>query len=547
MGKEKQLINTESIATQKNIQLLSIFLNERTPNLFLASWNTADFAKEILDVLGKTNDEIIVYFINKQKLFEAEAIIDKLFSKKAKVHREKYYSLIYEKACDILRERCVNNEVHMPLIRYVSQIFHNNFVKVDNQILFLANLHRFCIELLEMQNRCADISTIEIVRSFGENWARPKFEMTVPSKLIKEKTYGTKQKDIPFTKMIESSEMLLPKWESLRDNERLSIFYDETKKCVIIKPNKDITYYEICWEPVSKKLFDRLASLDSFLGKRIKWTNRKVTYVSSDTGESPEDAIKCSLDDNLNNKERCYIIPSTLHDDEIDCLRVSWSNELISFIYPKDSLMGKDISLVEIENAQKTLIDLYTLEKVEMKVHWTDYIITNIDIVTNRYASIIITWKKYSRIKTDNDKCLFLDPLDLKPITYNWTNDYMRHDEFRRISLWWKKMLILKNNNSTIFVDIETWSKIEPKIAWTNDKITDFEFYMYREPSRRDVIFKAKINDDKRVVIDQESKITNIAPDSLQRPQEISLKDRIKLLETGWDNHNKIKLNKSLK
>jgi hypothetical protein len=56
---------------------------------------------------------------------------------------------------------------------------------------------------------------------------------------------------------------------------------------------------------------------------------------------------------------------------------------------------------------------------------------------------------------------------------------------------------------------------------------------MYRTPRRKNVVFKAQINDDKRVVIDQARKITNIDPNSLQRPKEISIKERIKLLETG--------------
>jgi hypothetical protein len=46
---------------------------------------------------------------------------------------------------------------------------------------------------------------------------------------------------------------MLPEWENLRDNEWLSIFYDEENESVSIKPNKDITYHIAEWENLPRE------------------------------------------------------------------------------------------------------------------------------------------------------------------------------------------------------------------------------------------------------------------------------------------------------
>ncbi|MFA6256043.1 MAG: hypothetical protein WC606_02560 [Candidatus Absconditabacterales bacterium] len=239
--------NAEGLATLSNIGLLGSFINER---------NSDARAKEIFGLLDKTPDEIITHFIAEKNFGKARELTKIFFPKIKKdcENRNEYYTLIREAVCNVLREIGSGDREN------IGGLTDSMFVELDllfdeqkHEFLFLGELHRFCIELLEIRSIYADDIVVSMLEYFGERREtdrrikHPEFILNVPSALMKwkiENTEGAEEEDEPpFPNIIDAAQSMLPEGENLRDNEWLSIFYDEENESVSIKPNKDITYH----------------------------------------------------------------------------------------------------------------------------------------------------------------------------------------------------------------------------------------------------------------------------------------------------------------
>ena len=256
MGKEKKLDHgeTNNLATPNNIKLLSCFINDH---------NRESIAKEIFGLLNKSPDEIIKYFIMEKKFNQARDLTKIFFQKtrKNREDRDEYYTLIWEAVCNVLEEIGNSNTENIDvswrgLTDSMCCELHILFDEIKNKTLFLARLHRSCIKLLEWNTIYADHIVTDMLEYFAERREidgeknRPEFSLNVPTALMKWKVKNvahTEEDEIPWRDIIDFVQSMLPEWESLRDSERLSIFYDEKKKSVSIKQNKDIIYHIAGW------------------------------------------------------------------------------------------------------------------------------------------------------------------------------------------------------------------------------------------------------------------------------------------------------------
>lgn len=138
----------------------------------------------------------------------------------------------------------------------------------------------------------------------------------------------------------------------------------------------------------------------------INWTNDAITDVSHKWILSTQDVQRVKV-----AWKWILINPATLDKLEI---KVLWTEDVITSTWERTKLWDINYQIVQINNNRLAIINPDTLERLNIPVPGMDNWIINI------WDQKIVGWDKFREVKLNDEKWIWVNEPELTPFTFEW-------------------------------------------------------------------------------------------------------------------------------
>lgn len=177
--------------------------------------------------------------------------------------------------------------------------------------------------------------------------------------------------------------------------------------------------------------------------------------------------------------------------------KIPWTDLELTHSWHELVIMWQLFQFCEIWDNKRVFLSLETWEITKLYINWTDEFVKSV-LQTYNFCN-----KKVTKVTTNKRNSVYIDSITWKEfkLYFKWTKEEI-WEMWWEHKIWKYRVRKLKDgwNWNTVWINVRTLAKIEFKIAWTNDLIT--EFYCNEEIIFNGIKIKhVRINDKERIWI----------------------------------------------